>query len=381
MRDAGERAARFVGDGLWIPAGLGRRPATFAVATLSVLALVGVFLTSARLTVISVPSAGVDALAVCAGAPAGAHGVRTVAQTDCANGPAVTPGVQVVPGSGSGTSAAGTQGTQASAGVAAMAPTCAGDGTSGNRFQFYYAYFRGQKNRVAAVRPNLIRVVDEANGIVFLSARMHAAYQSLRIVTDGNCVPTVSAIELPAADADSFSATVRDSHLRAGDRKYVLFTDSERFCGVGTMNVDDRPGPDNANNSGPSWARVDLGCWDAPATVRAIFRMLGAVQHSAPAYTASGHCAEGYDLVCQSETPGSRAAVIGGGPAGGSCADPAMVDRLDCAGDEYYNPKPAAGSYLASHWNTANSSFLYDGPAAGPGGATPPGTVVAAGQP
>jgi hypothetical protein len=31
---------------------------------------------------------------------------------------------------------------------------------------------------------------------------------------------------------------------------------------------------------------------------------------------------------------------------------------LDCNGDDYFNPHPAAAGYLATHWNVADSPFL-----------------------
>jgi len=82
---------------------------------------------------------------------------------------------------------------------------------------------------------------------------------------------------------------------------------------------------------------------------------LGGVQASALRSTSSGHCIDGEDVMCYPD--GSPEAVnydenvcpMAGG---------AIPQTYDCGHNDYYNPDPAVGSYLATHWNVYDSVFM-----------------------
>lgn len=241
---------------------------------------------------------------------------------------------------------------------------CRGDGTSGNRIQFVYAYRAGHEDRLRSVAGRLRNAIYGANAIVDASAAQRDHHRYLRALTNSHCVPKLSAVSLPATAESSFWHTITylqtKYHLDAVDRKYVVFGDFTRFCGIGSIVDDDRPGIDNLNNRGPSYARVDLECWTAHVVAHEIFHMLGAVQLSAPHSDGTWHCTDTLDLMCYAA--GGKAMVK-------RCYAAIDYDRVDCGKNDYFNPDPAPRSYLATHWNSANNSFLYGG---GPAYVPPP---------
>jgi hypothetical protein len=89
---------------------------------------------------------------------------------------------------------------------------------------------------------------------------------------------------------------------------------------------------------------------------------LGAVQWGAPHSTEPpgqslpnyGHCWQGADVMCYVEDAGAAH------PMQQDCAGlpGAIPQSYDCGRDDYFNPAPAPGSYLATHWNTYDSAFL-----------------------
>jgi hypothetical protein len=107
---------------------------------------------------------------------------------------------------------------------------------------------------------------------------------------------------------------------------------------------------------------------------------LGAVNPSAPHSTSYGHCTDGLDVMCYADGGTSAAPysssvcpALAGSQAG-------MTQTYDCGHDDYFDPSPTAGSYLATHWNVFDSAFEAPcstiGDACGSNGASVPVSVA-----
>ncbi len=136
------------------------------------------------------------------------------------------------------------------------------------------------------------------------------------------------------------------------------------------MYYDDKPTADNYSNGHPDvtgeLSRVDSNCWGQSASVEAheLIHVLGGVQTSAPHATSKNHCTDEYDRLCYNDGSGAALSVV--------C--PSSHEALfDCRHDDYFGTAPTAGSYLATHWNTANNAFLIG---AGTTGTTTPTTLA-----
>jgi hypothetical protein len=99
---------------------------------------------------------------------------------------------------------------------------------------------------------------------------------------------------------------------------------------------------------------------------------MGAVQESAPHSSGYGHCWDGYDVMCYyPDGPDPRHVMTYECPTIAGV----MNQGYDCGSDDYFNVAPAAGSYLATHWNLYDNAFLGGcgelAPACGGDGTTP----------
>jgi len=78
--------------------------------------------------------------------------------------------------------------------------------------------------------------------------------------------------------------------------------------------------------------------------------MLGGISPHAPHGTAGYHCNDGVELMCYDDgSAGSKQHKACGA---------SQAQLFDCNHDDYFSTSPAPGSWLASHWNVAGSSFL-----------------------
>jgi PKD domain len=159
-----------------------------------------------------------------------------------------------------------------------------------------------------------------------------------------------------------------------GSKNIVIFADgvrsgsgAEGVAGIAQTPIDDRPDPGNGANAGGRFA-ILFGNADTPGTgpffgsdqqypgeflLHEVAHTLGAVQDSAPHSTKAGHCIDEHDVLCYADGgPNNALATLCGSPF-----SPAN-EAFDCGLDDYLNPAPAAGSYLATHWNLQSSQFM-----------------------
>ncbi|MEU9007384.1 RICIN domain-containing protein, partial [Streptomyces sp. NPDC048551] len=257
--------------------------------------------------------------------------------------------------------ASGSQGI--AAGPAGQTVQCDGDGTSGNRVLVVSAPGPA-RDRYAEYLASFRKWAADADVIYAASAKETGGIRHIRYVTAADCTPSVIGIELPDSALAEFSTTnaaLAAKGFDRRDRKYMIFADTQIYCGIGTFNGDERPGQNNLSNFGPSYGRTDSGCWGGHTAAHELGHNLGAVNNSAPNTSRGAHCTDEYDVMCYSDTPYYP-------QMRNVCTNQASENILDCNHDDYFHTSPKPGSYLATHWNIADNQFLMrtDGGGTGP---------------
>ena len=246
---------------------------------------------------------------------------------------------------------------QETAGIA-----CEGNGQSGSRVQVIYAYNSSQGSKFNQEVGNIRIAAAGADDLMRQSSLAAGQERHFLFVHDAQCNIDVTPVAFNSAAMMNFGTMIQTMYNGAQnrtDRIYLIFADtsSAGICGIGTMVHDDSDSPNNENNTGPGYSRVDRSCWAPQTAVHELMHNLGGVQNSAPYSSGGGHCIDEWDVMCYSDTPNRPAMQV-------LCPDkPNYQNRIDCNFDNYFNPLPAPGSYLDTHWNTADSVFLQSGPA------------------
>jgi hypothetical protein len=322
-------------------------------------------------------SAGAAAVAQADPAAACAHGLKVAAQDDnhvfCSHGPDSADAVGDLGLPGGGT-------------TPTPAP-CIGDGASGARIEVVYGapsdVPNDYTNKVASIRT----AIDQADQ--YFEASDASTTQHLRWLCSGGSVVVDDVTLVPIGNDGAY--TYQDVYnslnprgkgkkttgptYNSASRVYVVFVDgltssNYPYCGQGSVDADDSPATTNRNNVGPAYALI--ACWTGHTALHEIGHMLGAVQLSAPHSSGAYHCYDDADIMCYNDggsyfagpdgvngTSDDRSLVM-------ACAGTATVlgtsapddNQFDCNEDDYYNPAPAAGSYIAQHWNLARSAWV-----------------------
>ncbi|GAB7044289.1 hypothetical protein JCM9533A_81400 [Catenuloplanes niger JCM 9533] len=234
--------------------------------------------------------------------------------------------------------------------------TC--DGTAGPRVEVLYVREASMPDRYAAMQPLMQAWLVNTDAAWNDGAARHGRSRHIRYLTetvDGSCRAVIRNVVVPAGALATFDASIAAvkalGYNAASNRKYLMITEATVVCGLAQTTDDDQPGAANLANTAVRYARVDASpnCLGANAIAHEFGHTIGAIQDSAPHHSEPGHCNQGFDLMCYADT---------------FSLDCPQYDHKripDCAFDDFFSTQPAAGTYLATHWNTANSVYFRAG--------------------
>lgn len=279
------------------------------------------------------------------------------------------------------------------------APVCLGNGVNGPRIQLIYMYVEGQPDRSSVMVPRIANeFVPRMEGVFRETSKLQGREIGMRLHMPG-CKPAVDTVMIDAdngaPDNPNDMITRITRHLvTAGyngtDRKYLLWFDGGNTgaCGIApayTAALEQGLNPTPTAMSNIGWQQRQLNeetflaaetavvfrygfpvlgsqpastpeCWGRGGTgarteIHELLHLIGAVNIGSPNSNGFGHCTDDHDIMCYGEQGVSTVP---------RCAT--VIEQLDCGADDYFNVRPNAGSYLSTHWNTANSKFLGDSP-------------------
>jgi hypothetical protein len=232
--------------------------------------------------------------------------------------------------------------------------------------ELYYAHFAGESDNYGSLVGDIqsqLWMVD-ANYVDYDALLYGGPDEHLYVECDSGGNPVVHDIGLSTSIGGSdFSTIVSDMQNQGHSSSlahYWVWTDgnpTSGYAGQSSVIGDDSTGTSNAidNSSAYSINYGYRGVSGASIFAHENGHAMGAVQLSAPDTSGAWHCTDGLDVMCYND----------GGPnawaySSSICGDaPNGTSLFDCRRDNYFNPCPAPGNYLATHWNVASPNNLW----------------------
>jgi hypothetical protein len=210
------------------------------------------------------------------------------------------------------------------------------------------------------MRPELVDIMRTVNGFLYKESKSTGRPLDYRVACarDGSILIDSVRLQLtkgrtgiPAQllDYNNIVNEVRKAGYTNPFAKYWIWYDGMSplpgVGGIASMVDDDRLAADNGNNFGPMYGVFYgiTGGFGATVMMHEGSHILGAVMPGSPNSSGSFHCNDGDDVMCYQD----------GGPNSNGYNERACPTamKFDCNKNDYFNPKPKAGSWLATHWN------------------------------
>jgi hypothetical protein len=246
------------------------------------------------------------------------------------------------------------------------------------RYEVVYTFPADRENRVARLGPDIDAAVsadqqavaDESGGLRTVRFHRGTPCSATGLAIGVVALPktrdqyVVDGVPDLVAVRGAVWTAIGDNHAAA--RNVLIYADylggDSGLLGQGEMwqgeSADDATDSvyDDGGLSAVVWAPQDDTDFlsSLPATVlHEVGHTLGAVSPNSPHGSGGFHCDDGVDVMCYDDGTLRE-------PMYDRCPAPENLvgARFDCGHDDYFSPNPAPGSYLATHLNVFNSTFL-----------------------
>ena len=240
---------------------------------------------------------------------------------------------------------------------------CVEGGSSGRRVSLFYARVASDPDTYANSAPTIRESAAQVN-----AAWRTVASKDVRWLCNSSGLVSVGKLIVTSYTIDACTSALQAIGFTRTDRIYVCFMrkSANGYGGQAQIvhNADKKMSP-SPHDIGPRYASIySISTSTSPGTLMHEFgHTIGAVQCSAPHSSCPSnelghhHCYEETDTMCYSD--GGSYFTLGGVIVNHCLNVLTLAGRWDCGKDDYFNKAPASGTYLATHWNTYNSLFLY----------------------